>query len=113
MVNLLNGSRVHRLKMTAYTLLERVTADTTGRETQLRLSGTRDAPDEVTIQVAVEGTGSVQIQGRISKDAPWVDIGDRFVESAITCIRPIEFLRAVARGVGVGSMVSVWATWGF
>lgn len=99
--------------MTAYKLLETVTADTTGRETQLRMIGTRDAPDDVTVQIAVEGTGTVQIQGRISKDAPWVDIGDGHVESVITYIRPVEFLRAVVRGIGASSRVSVWATWGF
>jgi len=99
--------------MTAYKLLERVTEDTMGRETQLRIIGSRDAPDNMTVQVAVEGRGTVQIQGKISKDAPWVDIGDQHVESAIAYIRPVEFLRAVVRGTGAGSEVSVWATWGF
>jgi hypothetical protein len=99
--------------MTAYILVERATADAVGRETQLRRIGTRDAPEEVTVQISVEGTGSVQIQGRISKEAPWVDIGDRHVESAIAYVRPIEFLRAVVQGIGTDSKISVWATWGF
>ena len=99
--------------MTAYTLLERVTADAIGRETQLRRIGTRDAPEEVTVQIAVEGTGSVQIQGRISKEAPWVDIGARHAESAITYVRPVEFLRAIVQDIGADSKISVWATWGF
>ncbi|HSN72544.1 MAG TPA: hypothetical protein VLT59_13600 [Steroidobacteraceae bacterium] len=99
--------------MTAYRLVECATSDTTGRDTQLRIIGARHAPETMTIQIAVEGTGNVQIQGRIAKDAPWVDIGDQHRESSITYIRPVEFLRAVVTGVGAGSTISVWATWGF
>jgi hypothetical protein len=67
----------------------------------------------MTVQVAVEGTACVQLQGKISKDAPWIDVGEGHLHSALAQIRPIQFLRAVARNVGASSSVSVWATWGW
>lgn len=99
--------------MSVCSLLERVTVDTTGKESPMRVFGARELPEEMTIQVAITGTASVQIQGRISKDAPWTDVGQRHEVSALAYLKPIPFLRAVATGVADKSSVSVWATWGW
>lgn len=97
--------------MSVVSLLERVTANTEGRETSLRVIGSRDPPGKMTVQIAVAGTASVQVQGRISRDAPWTDLGGVHGASALAYIEPIPFLRAVASDMGANSSVSVWATW--
>jgi hypothetical protein len=97
--------------MSVYSLLERVSVNTEGRETSLRVIGSREPPAKMTVQIAVSGNASVRVQGRISKDAPWTDLAGAYAASALAYIEPIPFLRAVASEVGANSSVSVWATW--
>ncbi len=97
--------------MSVYSLLERVTVNTEGRETSLRVVGSREPPAKMTVQIAVAGSAQVRVQGRISRDAPWTDVGGTHTVSALTYIEPIPFLRAVASDLGANSSVSVWAAW--
>jgi hypothetical protein len=97
--------------MSVSLLLKAVGSDTTGQETALRVIGAREPPSKMTIQIAVTGTAHVQIQGRIARDAPWLDIGPGHSASALLYIDPVQFLRAVAEKVGSGATVSVWAVW--
>lgn len=99
--------------MSAYVLLEQVKVDSIGRETALRVMGGRTPPPKMTIQIQIAGAASVQLQGRVAKEAPWTDIGDMYVASALAYIEPIPFLRANTSGMSSDAAVSVWATWGW
>jgi hypothetical protein len=63
------------------------------------------------IQIAIRGTASVQIQGRISREAPWQSLGPAHRDGALMHVQPVQFLRAVTTGVAADSTVSVWAVW--
>lgn len=99
--------------MAACLLLKDVKADTVGQETAMRVVGSREPPGRMGLQISVAGTASVQIQGRIARDAPWLDLGPTYSASALTYIEPTQFLRAVTNQMGTGSSVSVWAVWGW
>jgi hypothetical protein len=62
--------------------------------------------------VAITGKAKVQIQGRLHKQAPWVDVGEQCERSCLIYIDPIWSLRAVTTETGPDSSVSVWAAWG-
>jgi hypothetical protein len=94
-------------------LLKDVTRDTTGVEMAMRVLGNREVPGKITLQVAVEGQAKVHIQGRLAKDAPWLDIGPPQQASTLLHIDPVQFLRAVTAGMGAESSVSVWVSWGW
>ena len=94
-------------------LLQSVDKDTVGAEVALRMIGTREPPAKMVIQIAVAGTGTVQIQGRISRDAPWQNIGPAHATPALMHIDAVQFLRAVASGMATGANSSVWAAWGW
>jgi hypothetical protein len=64
------------------------------------------------IQIAIAGKAKVQIQGRVHKEAPWSDIGEKHEQSCLLYIDPIWSLRAVDSDTGLESSVSVWAAWG-
>ena len=97
--------------MAVVSLLNAVKADTEGPETSLRVVGTRETPARMSLQIEVSGTARVQIQGRIARDAPWVNVGEPHSISTLAFIDPVQFLRAVATGMIAGSSVSVWAVW--
>jgi hypothetical protein len=63
------------------------------------------------IQIAVTGTATVQIQGRIARDAPWQNLGSAYSASALFHVDAVQFLRAVTTDVAANSNVSVWAVW--
>jgi hypothetical protein len=63
------------------------------------------------IQIAVTGAATVQIQGRIARDAPWQNIGPAHSAPALLHIDAVQFLRAVAVNVAAKTTVSVWADW--
>jgi hypothetical protein len=92
-------------------LLANATADTVGTEVSLRTVGTQIPPARMSIQIAITGKASVQIQGRLHRTAPWVDIGARHEHSCLLYIDPIWALRAVSSNTGPDSTVSVWAAW--
>ena len=94
-------------------LLKSTERDTIGPEVMLRIVGTREPPARMVIQVDVAGTASVQIQGRVARDAPWQDVGPAHSASALFHIEAVQFLRAVASRVAAGTTVSVWAVWGW
>ncbi len=98
--------------MAADVLLANVTSDTEGAGVSIRIVGTQIPPAKMSIQIAITGKARVQIQGRLHKEAPWVDIGDRREQSCLIYIDPIWSLRAVTSGTGPDSSVSVWAAWG-
>lgn len=98
--------------MSAY-LLEGATADTTGKETLIRVVGTREPPAKMSLQVAVTGSATVLIEGKIDKAAPWAPVHAEFTASAISHIEPIQYLRAVTTNMAPSSSVSVWAAWGW
>jgi hypothetical protein len=97
--------------MSATMLLKGAKEDTTGVETALRVVGTREPPSKMLVQIEVKGAAQVQIQGRVARDAPWVDIGTPHQASALMHFDAVQFLRAVASGVSSASSVSVWAVW--
>jgi hypothetical protein len=97
--------------MATSALLQSVDKDVVGPEVTLRIVGSREPPAKMVIQIAVTGTATVQVQGRITREAPWQDIGPAYSSSALTHIDAIQFLRAVASGMGTGTKVSAWATW--
>ncbi len=97
--------------MSVYLLLKEVMTDTTGPETCLRVVGTREPPGKMSVQIAVRGVASVQLQGRLARDAPWLDIGSLHTQSALAYIEPVQFLRAVSSGMAGNAGVSVWAAW--
>ena len=97
--------------MSASHLLKSVTRDAEGPEVALRVIGTREPPPRMVIQIAIDGSASVQIQGRISRDAPWQSLGPAHRNCALLHVEPVQFLRAVTTGVAADSSVSVWAVW--
>lgn len=97
--------------MSVCLLLKEVTADTTGPETCIRVIGTREPPSRMSIQIAVAGIANVQIQGKIAREAPWLDLGPAHSTSALKYIEPVQFLRAVSNGMSGSAKVSVWAVW--
>jgi hypothetical protein len=97
--------------MTVSHLLKSVTRDAEGPEVALRVVGTREPPPRMVIQIAINGSASVQIQGRISRDAPWQSLGPAHRDCALVHVEPVQFLRAVTTGVAADSRVSVWAVW--
>lgn len=94
-------------------LLSSVTQDTVGTENSIRAVGSREPPAKMAVQIAIEGAASVRIQGRVSRAAPWMDLGAPYTLSALIHIEPVQFLRAVASGMGPGASVSAWAAWGW
>jgi hypothetical protein len=92
-------------------LLNGVTRDAEGPEVVLRVVGSREPPPHMVIQIAIGGSASVQIQGRIARDAPWQSIGPAHRDGALLHVQPVQFLRAVATGVAANTTVSVWAVW--
>ena len=98
--------------MAADVLMANASADTVGPDVSLRVIGTQIPPAKMSVQVAINGTAKVQIQGRLHKSAPWMNIGEQRDQSCLIFIDPIWSLRAVSSGTGPGSSVSVWATWG-
>lgn len=97
--------------MSVTQMLKSTGRDTVGQEVVLRVIGTREPPARMVIQVAVSGTASVQIQGRIARDAPWQDLGPVNAASALFHVEAVQFLRAVASGMAADASVSVWAVW--
>ena len=97
--------------MSVTQLLKSIDKDTVGQEVVLRVVGTREPPARMVVQVAVNGTASVQIQGRIARDAPWQNLGPLNSASALFHIEAVQFLRAVVADVTANSNVSVWAVW--
>jgi hypothetical protein len=96
--------------MSVTCLLNAIAKDTEGAEACLRIIGTRDPPANMAIQIAIVGVATVRIQGRIAREAPWHDLGSHS-GSALLHIGAVQFLRAIASGVGANSKVSVWAAW--
>jgi hypothetical protein len=94
-------------------LLENSKVDTVGKETAIRVVGNREPPAKMSIQIDVAGTASVQLQGRVSKNAPWIELGAVHTASSITSMDPIPFMRVITTGMGAASSVSVWAVWGW
>jgi hypothetical protein len=92
-------------------LLKGVTKDQEGPEVSLRVVGTREPPPRMVIQIAIAGSASVQIQGRIARDAPWQSLGPAHCACALLHVEPVQFLRAVATSVAKATTVSVWAVW--
>lgn len=92
-------------------LLSNATVDTVGQEVSLRVVGTQIPPVRMSIQIAITGNAGVQVQGRLHRNAPWVDIGEVRERSCLLYIDPIWALRAVSTGTGPDSAVSVWAAW--
>lgn len=97
--------------MAADVLMLNVTSDTVGTGMSLRIVGTQIPPAKMSIQVAITGKARVQIQGRLHKEAPWADIGEKREQSCLIYIDPIWSLRAVSSETGADSSVSVWAAW--
>ena len=95
----------------AANMLNAVTRDAEGPEVTLRVIGTREPPPHMVIQIAIGGSASVQIQGRVARDAPWQSIGPAHRDCALLHVQPVQFLRAVATGVAANTTVSVWAVW--
>jgi hypothetical protein len=92
-------------------LLKSVASDAEGPEVALRIVGTREPPPRMVVQISIVGSASVQIQGRIARDAPWQNLGPAYRDCALTHLEPVQFLRAVATGVAANTKVSVWAVW--
>jgi hypothetical protein len=92
-------------------LLKGATTDEEGPEVALRVVGTREPPQRMVIQIAIVGSASVQIQGRVARDAPWQSLGPAHRDCALVHVEPVQFLRAVATGVAKEARVSVWAVW--
>lgn len=99
--------------MSALLLLKGAKCDTTGQEIPMRVVGSREPPAKMAVQIEVAGAASVQIQGRIARDAPWLNVGPVYSASALAHLDPIQFLRAVTTGMVSSSSVSVWAVWGW
>lgn len=97
--------------MAADLLLDNVKVDTVGMDTSIRVIGSTIPPAKMSVQIAITGTVSVQIQGRLSRKAPWADIGEKHSKSCLIYIEPISALRAVSSETGADSSVSVWAAW--
>jgi len=93
-------------------LISNATSDTVGAGVSIRVVGTQNPPAKMSIQIAIQGRARVQIQGRLHKEAPWVDVGEKSDQSCLLYIDPIWSLRAVSSDTGPESSVSVWAAWG-
>ena len=98
--------------MAADALISNATSDLVGTGISLRIIGTQIPPARMSIQIAITGRAKVQIQGRLHKEAPWADIGEKREQSCLIYIDPIWSLRAVSSDTGPESSVSVWAAWG-
>jgi hypothetical protein len=98
--------------MAADVLLADAKTDTVGQDVSIRMIGSQVPPVKMSVQIAITGNAKVQIQGRLHKNAPWADIGDRHHKSGLLYIEPINALRAVSTETGPNSSVSVWAAWG-
>jgi hypothetical protein len=98
--------------MAADVLMANVTSDTVGAGVSLRIVGTQIPPAKMSVQVAITGRARVQIQGRLHKEAPWADIGEKLEQSCLVYMDPIWQLRTVSTDVDPESSVSVWAAWG-
>lgn len=92
-------------------LLNRVKRDAEGPEVALRVVGSREPPPAMAIQISIDGSASVQIQGRIARDAPWQSLGPVHHAGTLLHVQPVQFLRAIATGVAADTTVSVWAVW--
>ena len=99
--------------MSVSVMLKDAKVDTMGVETALRVVGTREPLPKMLIQIEVKGTATVQIQGRVARDAPWVNIGTSHTASGLMHFDPVQFLRAVTTGTGESASVSAWAVWGW
>jgi hypothetical protein len=99
--------------MSVCVLLNSANQNTVGADVALRMIGSREPPSNMVVQIAITGSGTVQIQGRIAKAAPWQDIGGPHTASTLFHIKAVQFLRAVASEVGPQTNVSVWADWGW
>jgi hypothetical protein len=97
--------------MAALALLTSVGRDATGAEVVLRIIGSREPPANMVVQIAITGAANVQIQGRITRDAPWQTIGPVHSASALVHLKAVQFLRALASDVQDGAKVSAWADW--
>jgi hypothetical protein len=97
--------------MSASYLLKSAERDAEGPEVALRVVGSREPPARMVIQIAVVGAATVQIQGRIAREAPWQNVGPAHCASALLHVEAIQFLRAVTTGVAAKATVSVWAAW--
>ena len=98
--------------MAADVLLANATVNTIGTAFTIRIIGSQIPPVKMSVQIAIAGTATVEIQGRLHKSAPWTKIGSSYRESCLTYIDPISSLRAVSTETGPDSSVSVWAAWG-
>jgi hypothetical protein len=92
-------------------LLKAVSKDVQGAEVALKVIGSREPPPRMVVQIAIAGTASVQIQGRIARDAPWQNLGPTHSACSLLHVEPVQFLRAIATGVAAGTTVTVWAVW--
>jgi hypothetical protein len=92
-------------------LLKAADRNTEGPEVSLRVIGSREAPARMVIQIAIAGAATVEIQGRIARDAPWQLLGAALSASALMHVEPVQFLRAVTTSVGPNATASVWAVW--
>jgi hypothetical protein len=97
--------------MSVSQLLKAVGKDVQGAEVALKVIGTREPPPRMVVQIAIVGTASVQIQGRIARDAPWQNLGPTHSAGSLLHLEPVQFLRAIASGVAAGTTVTVWAVW--
>lgn len=97
--------------MSVVNLLNAALKDTVGVEVVLRVIGSREPPASMVVQIAITGTANVQVQGRISREAPWQSIGPVHSASALVHIQAVQFLRALASDVQEGTKVSAWADW--
>jgi hypothetical protein len=99
--------------MSVSLMLKDVKTDTTGVEIALRVVGSREPLPKMLVQIEVKGTANVQVQGRVARDAPWVNIGESHTASALMHFDPVQFLRGVTSGMNGTSSVTVWAVWGW
>jgi hypothetical protein len=97
--------------MTVSILLNAAPRDTVGAEVVLRVVGSREPPANMVIQISINGTANVRIQGRITREAPWQDMGAAHSASALVHVKAVQFLRALASEVQEGTKVSAWADW--
>jgi hypothetical protein len=97
--------------MSVSVLLNSADKDTIGNDSVLRIIGSREPPTNMVVQIAIKGSGKVQIQGRIAREAPWQNIGPQHCESSLFHIKAVQFLRAIASDIGQETKVSVWADW--
>jgi hypothetical protein len=97
--------------MAATTLLSSSPRDAVGAEVVLRIIGSREPPANMVVQIAIDGAANVQIQGRITRDAPWQNIGPVHAANTLVHFKAVQFLRALASNVQDGTKVSAWADW--